>query len=156
AERGRGPGGAPGGRDPGPIEGVRISLARPVCATIDPMMLEREEYVEQAYFFRALRERMADGLATQTVLERVHQEILSTTRLPYAIQFLATEMKHSGQLSTGFARLNHYFTAFQTFVIAGTEDESKRFSADVALLVLEREAEYRAAGTLTRPGLFTY
>jgi len=90
------------------------------------------------------------------VLERVHQEILSTTRLPFAIQFLATEMKHSGLLSSGFARLNHYFTAFQTFVIAGTEDESKRFSADVALLVLEREAEYRAAGTLTRPGMFIY
>jgi hypothetical protein len=120
------------------------------------MTLEREEYVEQAYFFRALRERMAEGQATQTVLERVHQEILSTTRLPFAIQFLATEMKHSGNLSTGFARLSHYFTAFQTFVIAGTEEDSRRFSADTALLVLEREAEFRAAGTLTRPGMFIY
>lgn len=120
------------------------------------MTLEREEYVEQAYFFRALRERMADGQATQTVLERVHQEILSTTRLPFAIQFLATEMKHSGLLSSGFARLNHYFTAYQTFVVACTEDETKRFSAEIALLVLEREAEFRAAGTLTRSGMFIY
>jgi len=120
------------------------------------MMLEREEYVEQAYFFHALRERLADGQATQTVLERVHPEILSTTRLPFAIQFLATEMKHSGQLSTGFARLSHYFTAFQTFVVAGTEDDTKRFSTEVALLVLEREAEHRAAGGLTRSATFTY
>jgi hypothetical protein len=120
------------------------------------MTLEREEHVEQAYFFRALRERMAEGQATQTVLEGVHQEILATSRLPYAIQFLATEMKHSGLLSSGFARLSHYFTAFQTFVIASTEDETKRFSADNAFLVLEREAAYRAAGGLTRAGLFVY
>jgi hypothetical protein len=120
------------------------------------MTLEREEYIEQAYFFRGLRERMAEGQATQTVLERIHQEILSTTRLPMAIQFLATELKHSGLLSSGFARLTHYFTAYQTFVVAGTEDESKRFSADTALLVLQREAEFRAAGTVSRAGMFIY
>jgi hypothetical protein len=120
------------------------------------MTLEREEYVEQAYFFRALRDRMAEGQATQTVLERVHQEILSTTRLPFAVQFLATEIKHSGLLSTGFARLSHYFTAFQTFVVASTEDEGKRFSADVGLLVLEREAEFRAGGAFSRAGAFIY
>lgn len=120
------------------------------------MTLDREEYVEQAYFFRALRERMGEGQATQTVLERVHEEILSTTRLPYAIEFLATEMKHSGLLSSGFGRLSHYFTPFQTFVVASSEDESKRFSAESALLVLEREAGYCAAGGLTRPGRFVY
>src|SRR5206468_2736124 len=62
-------------------------FCRRLCrATINPMTLEREEYVEQVYFFRALRERMAEGQATQAVLERVHQEILSTTRLPFAIE----------------------------------------------------------------------
>lgn len=118
-------------------------------------VLEREEYIEQAYFFRVLRERMGEAMATQEVLERVHQEILSTTRLPYAIQFLAAEMKHSGLLSSGFARLTHYFTPFQTFIIRGTEQEGRRFNMDTALLVLQREAEYRA-GVLTRPGLFVY
>src|SRR5437763_6490853 len=93
-------------------------------------VLPREEYIEQAYFFRVLRERLGQGLATQEVLERVHEEILSTTRLPYAVQFLAAELKHSGLLSSGFARLPHYFTPFQAFLVEGTEDETKRFSTD--------------------------
>jgi hypothetical protein len=118
-------------------------------------VLDREEYIEQAYFFRALRERLAANLVAQEVLERVHEEILSTTRLPMAIQFLATELKHSGELSSGFARLPHYFTPFQTFVIRQTERESRRLHVDTALLVLEREAEYRA-GPPTAAGLFVY
>jgi hypothetical protein len=118
-------------------------------------ILDREEYIEQAYFFRVLRERLAEGLATQTVLEGLDQEILSTTRLPLAIQFLATELKHSGLLSSGFARLGHYFTPFQAFVVANSEDETRRFSTELALLVLEREALYRA-GSIPRAGLFIY
>jgi hypothetical protein len=118
-------------------------------------ILDREEYIEQAYFFRVLRERMAANMAVQDVLARVHEEILATTRLPYAVQFLATEVKHSGNLSSGFARLAHYFTSFQSFVIRQTEEESRRFSIETALLVLEREAQYRA-GSPTTPGLFVY
>jgi hypothetical protein len=118
-------------------------------------ILDREEYIEQAYFFRVLRERLAEGQATQTVLERLDQEMLSTTRLPMAIQFLATEVKHSGLLSSGFARLGHYFTPFQAYILQGSEDDSKRFSAELALLVLEREALYRA-DNLRQAGLFIY
>src|SRR6516225_6390275 len=118
-------------------------------------VLDREEYIEQAYLFRVMRERLAENMAAQEVLERIHQEILSTTRLPYAIQFLATELKHSGLLSSGFARLPHYFTSFQTFVIRGTEQEARRFSMDTALLILEREASYRAGQPAT-PGMFVY
>jgi len=119
-------------------------------------ILEREEYIEQAYLFRTLRERMIDErLPTQLVLERVHEEVLSITRLPLAIQFLATEIKHTGLLSSGFARLGHYFTPFQGFIIEKSEDTRNRFSIDVALLVLEREAQYRS-GTPTPQGLFVY
>lgn len=118
-------------------------------------LLEREEYIEQVYFFRTMRERMLENLATQEVLERVDQEILATTRLPFAIQFLATEVKHTGLLSSGFARLAHYFTPFQAFVVRSTEAEGRRFSAETAFLVLEREAEYRA-GQPTAPGLFVF
>jgi hypothetical protein len=118
-------------------------------------LLDREEYIEQAYFFRVLRERLSEGMAAQEVLERIDQEILAITRLPFAVQFLATELKHSGLLSSGFARLSHYFTAYQTFIIHGTEEEARRFSADTALLVLQREAEYRA-GQVTPAGLFMY
>jgi hypothetical protein len=118
-------------------------------------VLEREEYIEQAYFFRVFRERLKANQAAQEILERVHEEILTTTRLPLAIQYLATELKHSGLLGPGFARLRHYFTPFQTFVIVCAEKEGLRFSLDTALEVLEAEARYRS-GTPTRPGLFMY
>ena len=118
-------------------------------------VLDREEYIEQAYFFRTFRERMGSNQATQEILEGVHEEILSTTRLPLAIQFLATEMKHTGLLSSGFARLGHYFTPFQTYVIHRTEEEAARYTMDTALQVLEREAEYRS-GQPTPQGLFIY
>jgi hypothetical protein len=118
-------------------------------------LLDREEYIEQAYFYRMFRERLAANMATQDILEHVHQEILSITRLPLAIQFLATELKHSGILASGFARLPHYFTAFQTFVISQAEKEGLRFNMETALLILEREAKYRAEN-LTPAGLFVY
>jgi len=118
-------------------------------------LLDREEYIEQAYFFRVFRERIAHQFAAQEILERLDQEILSTTRLPLAIQFLAAELKHSGILASGFARLPHYFTSFQTFVIGQAEKEGLRFSMAMALLVLEREAKYRAENP-TPPGLFVY
>ena len=76
-------------------------------------------------------------------------------RLPLAIQFLATEIKHSSLLSSGFARLAHYFTAYQTYIIRQTECENLRFSIETALLILQREAEYRS-GTPNAPGLFTF
>lgn len=120
-----------------------------------PPFLEREEYIEQAYFFRVLRERLASQMPAQEVLARIHEEILSTTRLPWAIQFLATEVKHSGLLSSGFARLTHYFTPFQAFVVRQSEEEGLRFSIDTALIVLEREAVYRS-GQPIAPGLFVY
>jgi hypothetical protein len=118
-------------------------------------VLEREEYIEQAYLFRTLRERMGQNLAVQDLLARIDQEILATTRLPLAIQFLSDEIKHTGLLSSGFARLPHYFTAFQTFVVESTENDSLRFNLETALWVLEREAEYRA-GAVSPPGLFVY
>src|SRR5262245_3537659 len=118
-------------------------------------VLEREEYVEQAYFFRTFRERVAENLPSQEVLASLDQEILTTTRLPMAVQFLATEIKHSGLLATGFERLGHYFTPFQAFVVRQAEDEKMRFSMSTAFVVLEREAPYRANNP-TRPGLFVY
>src|SRR5438876_9366780 len=102
-----------------------------------------------------MRERLASNMATQEILEHIHEQILSTTRLPYAIQFLATELKHTGLLSSGFARLPHYFTPFQTFVLRQTEQDPVRISIETALLVLEREAEYRS-GKPTAPGLYIY
>ncbi|MFO0809460.1 MAG: hypothetical protein U0746_12610 [Gemmataceae bacterium] len=118
-------------------------------------ILDREEYIEQAYFFRAFRERLTESLAAQEILERLHEEILATTRLPLAIQFLATELKHTGELASGFQRLSHYFTTFQAFVVQQAEREGKRFPLPTALLALEREATYRAQGA-SPAGMFVY
>src|SRR4051794_1980267 len=120
-----------------------------------PPTLDREEYIEQAYFFRTFRDRVQENLPAQEVLERLDEEILATTRLPLAIQFLASELKHTGELASGFARLGHYFTSFQTFVIGQAEKEGQRFSLATGLLVLEREAAYLAA-TPSAAGLFVY
>src|SRR5437899_5889586 len=100
------------------------------------MLLDREEHIEQAYFFATLRERLGQNMATQEILERIHEEILATTRLPYAIQFLAAELKHSCLLASGFSRLSHYFTPYQAFVVAAAEADNDRFTMDLALLVL--------------------
>ncbi len=116
---------------------------------------DRDECIEQAYFFRICRERLRENVPAQDVLDRLHEEILTTTRLPYAVQFLATELKHTGMMSSGFARLPHYFTPFQTFVVRQAEEEGLRFTMGAALLVLEREAAYKADGP-TLPGLFVY
>src|SRR5436190_7221599 len=105
-------------------------------------LLEREEYIEQVYFFHTFRERLTQNFAAQEVLERLHEEILATTRLPLAIQFLATELKHTGELASGFARLPHYFTPYQAYVVGQAEREGQRFSLPMALLILEREATY--------------
>jgi hypothetical protein len=118
-------------------------------------ILDREEYIEQAYFFRTWRERLAENIPAQEVLSRIHEEILATTRLPLAVGFLATELKHTGVVASGFARLAHYFTPFQAFVMGQTEEEGRRFTLETALLVLEREATYRA-GPWTAAGLFVY
>jgi hypothetical protein len=122
---------------------------------VEASVLDREEYIEQAYFFRTLRERMVSQFATQEILERIHEEILATTRLPLAIQFLATELKHAGLLSSGFQRLPHYFTAFQAFVVRQSEEGKQRLSAETALLILEREAIYRSEKP-TPQGLFVF
>jgi hypothetical protein len=118
-------------------------------------VLDREEYIEQAYFFRTMRERLEHKMPTQQILEHLPQELLSTTRLPMAVQFIADEVKHSGLLSSGFVKLPHYFTPFQGFVMRNTEDEKKKFSIEIGLLILEREAQYRS-GTPTPAGLFVY
>lgn len=120
-----------------------------------PTVLDREEYIEQAYMFRVLRERLADNYPAQEILGQLDQEILSTTRLPYAIQFLATEIKHSGLLGTGFDRLTHYFSHFQAFVVSQAEQEGLRFTMPTAFLILEREAVYKASQP-SPAGLFVY
>ena len=122
---------------------------------MDRTMLAREEYIEQSYLFRTLGERMLDGVATQEALKSLGQEILATTKLPLAIDYLVSDLKLTGTIAPAMRQLNHYFTAFQTFVMSEAEDEEGRFDLRTALLILEREAQYLAE-TGTPEGLFFY
>jgi hypothetical protein len=117
--------------------------------------LDREEYIEQAHFFRALGERLAGNLPAQEVLGSVREEVLVTTKLPLAIDFLLGELRHEGVLGPAMSLLPHYFTPFQAFVIQESENERLRFDLRVGLEILRAEAEYRAAEP-TRQGIFLY
>ena len=119
------------------------------------MLLDREEYVEQAYFFHGLSERMQRNTATQDLIAGLREEVMATTKLPMALEFLAAELKLSGGLAPAMERLSHYFTPFQTFVMAEAEKERGRFDFGVALEILEKLARYMS-GTPTAQGLFIY
>ena len=103
-------------------------------------VLDREEYIEQAYFFKTFLERLDESLPSQDILESIKEEILTTTKLPLALDVLRGEMMLKGRLFEGMAVLSHYFSPFQTFV---------------ALQILEREARYRSDNQ-NPAGLFVY
>ena len=118
-------------------------------------MLDREEYIEQAYLFHTLGERMLDGMATQEALVSLGHEILATTKLPLAIDYLVSDLRLIGTMASAMGQMRHYFSAFQTFVMAEAEDEEGRFDLRTALAILEREARYRADAASPQ-GLFFY
>jgi hypothetical protein len=119
-----------------------------------------EEYIEQAHFFGALAERMKSGSPAQEILGSIREEVLATTKLPMAIDFLLSELRHVGAFAAAMGRLGHYFTAFQTFLMAEAEKERGKFDMRTGLEILRREAEYRAGGVgrpvATLAGLFLF
>jgi hypothetical protein len=119
------------------------------------MTLDPEEYIEQAYLFRALVERLPENHTVQDLLLQIKNELLSTTRLPMAIDFMLAELKHAGTMASAMARLPHYFAPFQTYVVREAEAESGRFDMRIAVDILRSEAEYRSRAP--RPqGLFLF
>jgi len=128
--------------------------ARPPDRRLD-RLLDREEYIEQSHLFRALAERIEGGVSTQEALVSIGQEVLATSKLPMAIDYMVGELKLVGTLSTAMSRLPHYFTAFQTFIMSQAEREGGRFDLRTGLAILEREASYRGEGA-TPQGLFFY
>jgi hypothetical protein len=121
--------------------------------TISP--LPREEYVEQQHLFNVLGQRLRENNPAQEILGMVREEILATTKLPMAVDFMAAELRHLGAFSSAMERLQHYFTPFQCFVMSEAENDTSRFDLRVGLEILAREAEYRARGA-SRQGLFLY
>jgi len=118
-------------------------------------LLDREEYVEQGYLFRALGNRLNSSDPVQELLRHVREEILSTTKLPLAIDYMLAELNHVGTMWSAMGKLSHYFTAFQTYLIAEAENERGRFDMNLALLILEHEAKIRSEST-TPASLFFF
>ena len=119
------------------------------------MTLPLEEYNEQAFFFDNFRSRIEEGYSAQEFLSAIRSELLTTVQLPMAIEFMLTDLKHTGLLSSAMRRITHYFTPFQAFVVAESERENCRFDFRIALEILAREAKYRSE-TPPIQGLFFY
>ncbi len=125
------------------------------CRNDGSVMLDREEYIEQSYFFRVLVERLKDNIPLQELLIALKDEVLSTTKLPMAIDYLLSELKHTGGFATAMSRLSHYFTAFQAYVVSAAEDERGRFDLRIAWAVLRHLAEYLSQSPSPQ-GVFLY
>lgn len=120
------------------------------------MILPREEYVEQAYFFRILLERLGQGVPLQELLEQSKFEVLASTKLPMAIDLLLSELRHHGQMGSGMKMLAHYFVPMQTFLISEGESDTGRFEYRMAVKILAAEAQYRSDPELNPQGLFFF
>jgi hypothetical protein len=118
-------------------------------------MLPKEEYIEQAHLFRSLCERINQNEPIQSLLKNIAAEVLATTNLPKAIDFILDELNHTGRMSTAMRRLAHYFAAFQAFLVEQAENERGRFDSLMAFSILHHEATYRAAEP-TPQGLFFF
>ena len=125
-------------------------MATPPRASI----LAHEEYVEQEYLFKTLRERM-NATATQELLRTIRYEILATTRLPVAMEFMESSLKHTGSMAEAMRRMSHYFTPFQTFIMSEAERDDGKFDYLIALQILEKEAHCRAENMIPQ-GMFLY
>ncbi|MEW4456309.1 hypothetical protein AB1L30_26840 [Bremerella sp. JC817] len=106
--------------------------------------LEVEEYIEQRHFFEGIQHGLTDNRPMQEILMSVRDEILVTTNLPMAIDFMASELRHSGQFGPAMKRLGHYFSGFQTYIVASAEDDHGKFDFQTGLEILKLEAKLRA------------
>lgn len=124
--------------------------------TMTNAALDRAEYIEQGFLYQLLRERLCEDMPMQELLEQVRYELLLTTKLPMAIDYLLAELKHSGMMSPAMYKMAHYFTPFQSFLVAQAETDTGRFLMQTALQILESEAKYRSGENASPQGLFFY
>jgi len=106
--------------------------------------LEREEYIEQAYLFSALSERLKTNEPVQVLLGHIKHELLATTKLPMAVDYLLAELNHSGSMAEAMRRMPHYFSSFQTYLVDRSEDDRGRIDIYTVLAILEHEAKFHA------------
>lgn len=119
------------------------------------MLLSHEEYVEQRFLFKTFLERLDDGYSSQEILCVMKNELLGTTKLPLAVDYLLSDVKLKGVMHEAMGKMAHYFTPFQTFIVAAAERQGGRFDFKTALKALERLAGYMADGPAVQ-GVFFY
>ncbi|KAA5544707.1 hypothetical protein FYK55_09945 [Roseiconus nitratireducens] len=102
-----------------------------------------------------LHERAGGEFPIQDLLLQLRHEVLATTKLPMAMEYLLTEVKHSGLIGPAMRRLAHYFTPFQTYLVEQSELDTGRFMMNTAFRVMEAEARYRIENA-TPAGLFFF
>jgi len=111
-------------------------------------LLPSDEYIEQAHLFASLAKQVLLEpelqQPLQVLLQWLKQEVLATAKLPMAIDYMIAELKHVGTISTAFAKLPHYFSSFQTYLISEAESESGRFDVWQAFRILQQDALLRA------------
>ena len=110
----------------------------------DKNPLPKEEYVEQTYLFRSLANRLDSSEPIQDLLFHAREEVLATTKLPMAIDYMLAELNHVGTMSSAMSKLPHYFTSFQTYIVSEAEAETGRFDMRACLAILEHEAKFRS------------
>lgn len=112
--------------------------------------LPSDEYIEQAHLFDSLAKQVMLELELQqplqVLLQWLKQEVLATTKLPMAIDYMISEIKHVGTIGTAFQKLSHYFSSFQTYLINEAESERGRFDIWQAFRILQQDAKLRATG----------
>ena len=107
------------------------------------------------HLFGLLRARAKESIPIQELLDQLQHEILSTTKLPMAMGYLLTEVRHSGLLSPAMYKMRHYFTEFQSYLVKESESDTGRFLMETALQIMEADAKYRM-GEVTPQGMFFF
>jgi hypothetical protein len=98
---------------------------------------------------------MGADFPLQDLLQQARHELLATTKLPMAVDFLLAELKHFGEMSRGMKRLAHYFSPFQSFLVEEAEKDRGRFDMKTAFRILQAEAKYRSESA-SRQGYFVF
>jgi len=83
-------------------------------------MLDREEYIEQAYFFRALRERIEESMPMQQSRTDPRRDPVDH-RLPMAFANSSRPSEAHGLLIFRIRAVAALLTSFQSFVCGRTE-----------------------------------
>jgi hypothetical protein len=121
---------------------------------LKPNPLSREEYVEQAYMYKAMSERVQSE-PLQELLVQIREEVLATTKLPMAIDYLLAEIRHVGTMATAMTKMHHYFVPYQTFLVKQAVEDHGQFDMCTAFQLLHFDAKFRSENAES-PAMFFF